>query len=170
MKTEFAVLGKHISVASRSRRRWLVALTYSGLVALIVAWLFANAKMDTWWRLIFGVFCVAFILTFLLIAGSSDDPADEREKLRREYAYFVAYRLLGGMILLLLLAFFASFRGPNSIAPWVGPVLLMQSPSMVMLLTAAGALYITLPQAILMWTEPDIDADQAEVIRLWAKG
>jgi hypothetical protein len=39
-----------------------------------------------------------------------------------------------------------------------------------MLLMAAGVLYWTLPQAILMWTEPDIDADQAEVVRLWAKG
>lgn len=164
MKTELVVLGKHVSVASQSRRRWLVAVIYAAFAAIIVAWSMANAKTGAL-CLIFGV---AFVLLFIGIGGSSSDPADERENRRREHAYFLAYGRLGGM---LVLALFASyFKGPNPITPLAGPVLratLMQLP--YMFLMAAGALYVTLPQAILMWTEPDIDPDQVEVIRLWAK-
>jgi hypothetical protein len=165
MKTELVVLGKHLSVASQRSRRWLVASIYAGFAAVIVGWTFFNEWTGAL-RVFFGV---AFALMFLAIAGDRHDPADERENRRREHAYFVAYGKLTGT---LILALFASyFTGPNPITPLVGPVLrgvLMQLPHM--LLMVAGALYITLPQAILMWTEPDIDADQAEVIRLWAKG
>lgn len=154
MKTQLVVLGKHLSVASRSRRRWFVALIYAAFAAIIVAWSTTNPKK--------GALClfvgVVFVGMFIGIAGSRNDPADERENRRREHAYFVAYGKLGGALIVALFANF--FRGPNPITPLVGPVLrgvLMQLPAM--LLMAAGAMYMTLPQAILMWTEPDIDAD-----------
>jgi hypothetical protein len=164
MKTELVVLGKHLSVASQRSRRWLVAMTYAAFAAIIVAWTMANPVTGAW-CLFFGV---AFVLLFIGIAGDAHDPADERENRRREHAYFVAY---SKPLAMLILALFANyFRGPNPITPLVAPVVrgvLMQLPSMFLM--AAGALYMTLPQAILMWTEPDIDPDQAETIRLWAK-
>jgi hypothetical protein len=164
MKTELVVLGKHLSVASQRSRRWLVAMIYAAFAAIIVAWSMAKAVTGAW-CISFGL---AFVLLFMAIAGDRNDPADEREKRRREHANFLAYRPLGDTLILALIAGY--FRGPNPITPLAGPVLravLMQLP--YMLVMAAGALYMTLPQAILMWTEPDIDPDQAETISLWAK-
>lgn len=152
MKSDLVVLGKHINVASRSRRRWIVATIYAAFAAIIVAWATANAQT--------GAVClflgVAFVLLFIGIAGSRSDPGDERENRRREHAYFVAYGKLGGMFVLALFASY--FRGPNPITPLAGPMLramLMELP--YMLLMATGVLYLTLPQAILMWIEPDLE-------------
>lgn len=157
MKTELAVLGRHISVASRSRRRWVVALTYVGFAAFIVAfvWFSGYGTLTAG----FMVFAVACGLVFSSIAGSRYDPVDERDSRRRDHAHFVAYWQLSKFLLLALFANY--FRGPNPITPLVAPALrtfLVQLP--VTLLVVTGVLYATLPQAILMWTEPDMDADQ----------
>jgi hypothetical protein len=37
MKTELEFLGKQINIASRTRRRWLVALLYGGFGGLVIA-------------------------------------------------------------------------------------------------------------------------------------
>lgn len=156
MKTELAVLGRRISVASRNRRRWVVALTYAGFAASIVTFVWfsdhgilASASM---------VVAVTFALVFSSITGSNFDPADERESRRREHAHFVAYWQPSKF---LILALFANYlRGPNPITPMVAPALrevFMQLP--FALLAATAALYISLPQAILLWTEPDLDQD-----------
>lgn len=154
MKSDLDVLGKHISVASRSRRRWIVALTYGGFAAWIIAFVWfsdhgvlASASMAV---------AVLFALVFSSIAGSHYDPADERQSRRREHAHYVAYWQPSKF---LILALFASYlRGPNPITPLAGPVLramLMQLP--FALLAATAVLYISLPQAILLWTEPDME-------------
>jgi hypothetical protein len=117
MKTELVVLGKRVSVASRSRRRWLVALVYAAFAALIVAWASFNAAARAWC----GIFGVVVLLMFLAIVGDRDEPADERENGRRQHAYFVAYGQLAWMFILCPFANY--FRGPNPITPLAGPFL-----------------------------------------------
>jgi len=99
---------------------------------------------------------VVLAVVFTGIAGDPHVGGNERETHRREHAYFKAYFVLGNVLVGALFAGY--FRGSNPITPHVPLVLrevLVQLPSM--LLGAAGILYITLPQAILHWTEPDMD-------------
>jgi len=83
---------------------------------------------------------------------------DEREMHRRDHAHYLAYRALTYVVLGAFLA--GSFRGPNTLrtlnaaAVRVGMV---QWPQV--LLMAVFLLYISLPQAILLWTEPDMDVN-----------
>ncbi len=81
---------------------------------------------------------------------------DEREMHRREHAYCMAYRFLGSALAAALIA--ACFTGRNPMTPLVYPTLrtiLYELP--YALLMAAGILYITLPQTIPLWTEPDME-------------
>jgi hypothetical protein len=156
MKTELVVLGRHIKVASRNRRRWLVALMYVAFAAFIVVW----AGFSRYGVLTAGcmVLVVALAVVFSSIAGSRYDPADERDIRRREHAHYVAYWQLSKFLILAL--FSGYFRGPNPITPLMAPALravLVQLP--FVFLMATGVLYITLPQAILLWTEPDMETD-----------
>ena len=83
---------------------------------------------------------------------------DEREMHRRDYAHFRAYYLLGyGIVAALFATFFAD---PNPIAPLLPLALrtsLIKLPQI--LLMATVILYATLPQAILLWTEPDMETE-----------
>jgi hypothetical protein len=166
MNTEYAIGNIRIHFESRARRRWFVALCYAVFAVSDLVWCFLNPKMNPGanpqgsaeaWIVAGCLFLtVVLVVVFTGIVGDPQVGGDEREILRREHAYFKAYFVLGNF---LVAALFTGFlRGSNPITPHV-PLLwrevLLQLP--FMLLGAAGILYITLPQAILLWTELDMD-------------
>ena len=168
MSTEYAVGNMRIRFESRARRRWFVALCYAVFAVSDLVWCFLNPKMNpsanpkeaTGAWIIAGcmILSVGLVIVFTGIAGDMRAPGDERETHRREHAYFRAYFILGNFLVAALFAGY--FRGPNPITPLAPLVLrevLVQLPPL--LLGAAGILYITLPQAILLWSEPDMDVN-----------
>jgi hypothetical protein len=90
---------------------------------------------------------------------------DEREIHRREHAIARAYRTLG----VFTMGVFAAVVGipePNPIASLLTPEVrsfLAQLP--IFLLFAMVFLYVSLPPTILLWTEPDMEADSEVVTR-----
>jgi hypothetical protein len=162
MKTEPVLLGKHLVMANRARRRLLVAVVYTWIALCIVVWfyfyaisLYGYAKVLASWCLFLAF--VPFIV-FWALTGDMLAHGDEREMHQRDHAHFMAYRFLGSVT---VAALFAAFQtGPHPIIPAPGPLLraiLGQLPTAVLI--AALLLYLTLPQAILLWTEPDIEKD-----------
>ncbi len=166
MNTEYAVGNIRIHFESRGRRRWFVALCYAVFAVSDLVWCFLSPKMNpsanlkeaTGAWIIAGcmILGAALVIVFTGIAGDMRSRGDERETHRREHAYFKAYFVLGNFLVSALIASY--FRGPNPVSPLLPQTLqefLAQLP--LMLLGAAGILYITLPQAILLWTEPDME-------------
>jgi hypothetical protein len=91
---------------------------------------------------------------------------DERDLSKRDHAHFLAYRVLS---VLFMLAFLIEFMGrPFSFHPtWTMWSLLGVSTSGVhhaifLLLQAGYVLALTLPPAIILWTEPDVEEEQAQ--------
>ena len=164
MNTEYAVGNIRVHFESRTRRRWLVALVYAVLAAFDFVWI--PAQGQAWFLehapwLVCGllVLIVVLAIVFSWLTDDMHTPGDERETHRREHAYAKAYRALGYF---LLAAFMAGsfFSGPHPITlllPLAIRGFLVQSP--FVLLMAAGIAYTTLPQAILLWTEPDMEPE-----------
>jgi hypothetical protein len=165
MKTELDFLGKHINIASRSRRRWLVVLIYAGFAALVIAWFMLYGRSP------FGLLSVLAFLAFGLLSrflggrtsrGGLLPPFeskenDERELRRRDHAYYTAYKWWD---FALIPAFLATGLKYVPLSPSWSPVLGTFFDRLPWgLLIAAGILYYTLPQAILLWTETDMDPD-----------
>ena len=169
MNTEYAVGNIRIHFESQARRRWFVALCFAVFAIVDLALNFLGPKLNqginlnlkdttgAWIICVCGVLFVALFVVLTWLAGDMRARGDERETHCRDRAHYAAYYFLGyGLIA----ALFASyFRGPNPVTPLLAPALrdfLMQLPYIV--LVATGILYITLPQAILLWTEPDMEA------------
>ncbi len=158
MKTEYAVGNIRIHFESQARRRWFVALIYAALAVFILAALFLSHKDATgaWFTASCGILYLALWIIFSWLAGDPHARGDEREMHRRDHAHFRAYYALGFFLFGALIA--GSFRGPDPITPHLPLALrgyLMQLPFVLLLTTAL--LYGTLPSAILLWTEPDLE-------------
>ena len=168
MNTEYAVGNIRIHFESRARRRWFVALCYAVFAVSDFALCFLSPKLNPsgspkviagiWIINGCGILFVALFIVLTWLGGDMRARGDERETYRRDHAHYLAYYSLGyGLIA----ALFASyFRGPNPITPRLPLALqgfLMLLPYII--LGGTGILYITLPQAILLWTEPDMEAD-----------
>ncbi|HZP05113.1 MAG TPA: hypothetical protein VFB43_09445 [Terracidiphilus sp.] len=164
MNTEYAVGNIRIHFESRARRRWLVALVYAILAVYDFAWVPVQGRdwlirHAGWFVSGLLILIVALMIVFTWLTDGMRKTGDERETHRREHAYAKAYRPLG---LFVVGAFCASvlLQGPNAITPLLPQAmkpLLLQLP--LILLVAAGILYFTLPQAVLLWTEPDMDVN-----------
>jgi hypothetical protein len=76
---------------------------------------------------------------------------DERELARRNVAHYRAYQALSVPIALLLVLTAIA----NHPWPWISPIVLAQISFAVALVATVMAL--TLPAAMILWTEPDID-------------
>ena len=164
-----AVLG--ISMVSRDNRRLLVATTYATLLALMAAVILIlpsrsliNAALmclilayDVVSRAIFGRLVKDTVLpelrggelTSLGLSPKrrrSESEPDEREVAVRNAAYFKAYRSLAVYTVAIWIAspYFFSLSPSTS----VRVLLLLTMPLLAMALT--------LPQAIVLWTEPDV--------------
>jgi hypothetical protein len=166
MRTEYLVGNLRIHFESRARRRWFVALVYAVLAAYIVLAAFEvtqlslNRKVTTtaWIVCGCGILFVALWIVFSWLAGDMRVRGDEREMHRRDHAHFRAYYFLGYVVMAALFAGY--FAGPNPITPLLPLALrafLVKLPEV--LLMATVFLYITLPQAILLWTEPDMEPE-----------
>ncbi|MDE3063595.1 MAG: hypothetical protein KGJ51_11110 [Acidobacteriota bacterium] len=158
MNTEYAVGNIRIRLASQARRRWFVALVYAALAVFILGALFLSQKNATgaWLTASCGILYIALWIAFSGLAGDPRARGDEREVHRRDHAHFRAYYALGFFLFGALIA--GSFRGPDPITPHLPLALrgyFMQLPFVLLLTTAL--LYGTLPSAILLWTEPDIE-------------
>jgi hypothetical protein len=153
VRTEYSVGNIRIPFASRARRRWLVLLVYASLAMFFFIGFTDYLRPVT---SICLILIVGLMIVFTWIAGDMRTRGDERELHRRDHAHFVAYRFLANGFVAVLFALY--FRGPNPITPLLPRAmqsLVMQLPSIV--LWATGILYFTLPQAILLWTEPDME-------------
>ena len=158
MNTEYAVGNIRIRFSSQARRRWFVALVYAALAVFILGALFLSHKNATgaWFTASCGILYIALWIAFSGLAGDPRARGDEREVHRRDHAHFSAYYALGFFLFGALIA--GSFRGPDPITPHLPLALrsyFMQLPFILLLTTAL--LYGTLPSAILLWTEPDIE-------------
>jgi hypothetical protein len=170
MNTEYTVGNIRVRFESRARRRWFVTLVYSVLAVFFLVVLLLNREeaAGAWIRVGCGILFVGLFIVFTWIAGDMRTLGDEREMRCRDHAHFMAYRvfayILAGYVLIALFAGY--FGGPNlimTLAPLTLRGFLMQLPNV--LLMATVLLYATLPQAILLWTEPDMDVNPEAATR-----
>ncbi|MGB6728245.1 MAG: hypothetical protein WBE74_20305 [Terracidiphilus sp.] len=199
MRTELNLLGKHINMATRTRRRWLVASFYIFFLVLIaVSWLaspsgtgasFVTIEFTIFAGPILGGYLTGWIIPFSKASmvkpfggnqvlkycskrsrsalsrffypypafpEANEIRSDERELNRRNDAHFVAYRILGVMfVAAFVLDFFNSSE--SQILALAGIPAPTVHKAIQVLLQAGYILFLTLPAAILLWTEPDME-------------
>jgi hypothetical protein len=162
MNTDYSVGSFRIRFDSRARRRWLVVFVYAALGIYDFAWVPMQGRdwlvrHAAWLAIGLLITIVALMIVFTWLTVDIRRRGDERETHRREHAYARAYYPLGSFLTAGFLAW-GLFQGPNPITPLLAIVVqayVTQLP--LVLLTAAGMVYITLPRAILLWTEPDME-------------
>jgi hypothetical protein len=163
MKTALSIGNIHFNVATRVRRRWLVAAIYAGFAFLVAAWFLWGSK----YPLPLLALIAFYVFAGLLVGGRSNsyglvpsyEEGDERELTRRYKAHYKAYIWLD---LLCIPALFTAFAVNGPDAGHAGPAAQMLVSRLAWaLLIAVGILYYTLPQAILLWTEPDMEGLQS---------
>jgi len=188
MNAELVFFGKRVDMAPRLNRRALVALIYTILASLIAGLFLLDRWRTSGYYIVFATFLVNRLFLggynfgglvkpfsgkpprqtpvpppFMLLAlrvyplppVESEYRSDEREMQQRDRAHYYAYQWIASVLVILwLLAGWNSFR--PSLLAWI-PV----SPGMLIygLVLAASVAALTLPQAILLWTEPDMEAD-----------
>ncbi|MGA3045746.1 MAG: hypothetical protein ABSD67_03945 [Terracidiphilus sp.] len=189
MKTELRVAGFTLSMGTRRRRRALVIVIYLFLSALLcAALLWAPWALGSvlWFLFLVGLINRVFFggLTTRGLVGPfasdirplwfRDDPppasridrwiwrrspsrkdlqADEREDRLRDRVHYRSYRILT-LLTYVVWGLFAIVR--------MGPFLGMGSLPFdfaLMVAAAVAMLALTLPQAILLWTEPDMETE-----------
>lgn len=148
-----SIMGRGINLAPRKHRRWLVVSVYLGFVFWIAGWFSGRLPL----ALSGGIVGFVSLLVLIGVAGSGYEDGDEREIHRRDHAFFIAHKQLGAAPILLMLAM--GFTGSESIKIFGNPAFqaLAQRASYGLLFVFM-ILYSTLPQAILLWTEPDMEA------------
>lgn len=153
-----------LSMVRRKNRRWLVAVTYAALLALILVvtvirpWSLAlNSRV---WLLLLCAFVSRGVFGRLVkqtlytrrwgetislgLAPTpyrDDDEPDERELAVRNAAYFEAYRVLALYSFLLVMLTLSGSSAASVLTPVAMPLLVLA---------------LTLPQAVVLWTEPDV--------------
>jgi hypothetical protein len=88
--------------------------------------------------------------------------SDEREVGLRDKAHQAAYRYLGAIVIITLMIACLKYAAMPVLQEYgidLSPAVLDQL--IYGLLIASVILFITLPQSILLWTEPDIDEEEA---------
>lgn len=169
MKTELIVGSFRIHFESRLRRRLFVTLCYAVFAFCDLVWCFLNPKMNrgaspedaTGAWIVAGCMLLSAVLLGVLtgLGGGLRTGGDERETHRRQHSISKAYPFIGFGI---VAAVFTSSFG----IPTAGPLPLAAREFLVqltfILLMVSFFLYMTLPQAILLWTEPDMDSVQGQ--------
>ena len=159
MKTELIVGKFRFHFESQERRRMFVALFYIAAAVFCLSWSSFSPKETVGAWILSGCMILVTVLAiiFTSIAGDVRACGDEREMHRSEHAHFQAYSLFAKIVGAAIIAYII-FKGHNPITPLVPAPLqgsMVQWPQA--LIMAIGLLYISLPQAILLWTEPDMD-------------
>lgn len=191
MNAELFLLGRRIDMGARARRRGLVVLIYAALAALMAAFWFFDQWHSSGVYLIlatipinrfflggryFGGLIKPFTgkapgrrnelpsdLALVLRIyrpelGERDYRNDEREVEQRGEAHYRAYWALSSAFVLLWGMMNLHANRPRLLERLSipGDVLLYG------LATAAVVVSLTLPQAILLWNEPEMEEDEAE--------
>ncbi|MGA2906905.1 MAG: hypothetical protein ABSE36_04330 [Terracidiphilus sp.] len=174
MNTEYAIGNIRIHFESRARRRCFVVLCFVALAALDLACCLLNPKLNpsvsqmaatgaiaatsTWIICGCAILWVALWIVLTGLAGNVRARRDERETRRLEQAFTRAYPILGYSIVALFWVVCLSW--PSPITPLSSAALrefLVPLPFILMMATLF--LYVTLPPAILLWTEPDMETE-----------
>ncbi len=163
MNTDYSVGRLRLHFESRARRRRFVVLFYALLAVFYVSYIVQGmdwlGKHAPWFVCGLGILFVALMIVFSWLTDDMRTRGDERETHRREHAYSRAYRALAYFLLAALFASFFSGRNPITPLPSPAPqAFLKQLPQI--LLIATYILYFTLPQAVFLWTEPDMEVEQ----------
>lgn len=190
MRAELVLMGKRVDMAPQPNRRALVVLIYAGLAALMMGSWWVDRWRVSGIYLIFATFLVNRLFLggynfgglvkpfgskpphrrnepppFLMLALRVYQPEpeereyrnDERELHQRDRAHYLAYQVVVAVLPLLWLLSDWSLDAPRLFG-W------MPFPPMVLvhgLALAATVVGATLPQAILLWNEPDMESDAA---------
>lgn len=150
MNTTLQLFGKRINMAPRMHRRWLVVATYAAFAAFIVAVFWFSKSLFYAWCLI-AVVAASVMVSHLV--GRPNEATDERELYRWDHATARAYPWLGFCLLIALFTTQLHAKVSEAAHPGLFSIFQQLPHSLLM---AAGVLYIKLPQAILLWTEPDL--------------
>jgi thiosulfate reductase cytochrome b subunit len=186
MKAELVLMGKRVDMAPQARRRALVILIYATLAMLMIGLFLADRWRTTGYYLVFATMLINRLFLggydfgglikpfngkgprrveqpppFLLLALRVYNPlpttnayrSDERELQQRDRAHYTAYKAVIFLLMpLWLLSQWATFT-PRLLARIpVSPSLLIYG-----LVLASIIVALTLPQSILLWTEPDME-------------
>ena len=188
MKADLQILGVTLNLSSRLRRRRLVLLVYAILSALFyLSWRGDKCTLTGIYLTIVvqlvnqyffgGVTAGGLIRPFskhirpvFLHEGQppqsridrwfwrrapreKDLQTDERDEIRRDHAHYLAYKVIIGLVALLFLLIYLAKE-----APFPGSFVVPFDWALgVALLTVLLAQ--TLPQAILLWTAPDLEPE-----------
>jgi hypothetical protein len=186
MRAELVLIGKRVDMAPQTHRRTLICIIYAALAALMAGLYCLDGWRTTGYYIVFLTFLINRLFLggynfgglikpfsgkpparseeappFLLLAlrvyqpGPTDREArsDERELQQRDRAHYQAYQALACILAILwLLSGWNTFS--THLLKWI-PV----SPSLLVygVVLTAVVISLTLPQAILLWTEPDME-------------
>jgi hypothetical protein len=188
VRAELVLMGKRIDMARRAHRRTLVVLIYAAMATLMAClWPVDHWRTAGTYMIFATLFVNRFCLggynfgglikpfngkaprqsdappSFLLLALHVYQPApedreyrnDERELVQRGNAHYKAYQAV--MVVLCLLWFVVTFsrNNPRAMA-WIHVPTEQLLYVLVLGTIVAG---LTLPQAILLWTEPDMEEE-----------
>ena len=189
MRAELVMMGRRLDMAPRAHRRALVMLIYVTLAVLMAALFLVDRWRVSGCYLVLATFLInRFFLggynfgglikpfsgkpprrseappPFILLAlrvyqpepGESEYRSDERELSQRDLAHYLAYQVILCALVLLWLVSEWKMYAPRLIA-WLhasADLLLYGS------ILAAVMIAFTLPQAILLWTEPDMEPEK----------
>ncbi|HEY2468536.1 MAG TPA: hypothetical protein VGI45_11965 [Terracidiphilus sp.] len=188
MRAELVLMGKRVDMAARIHRRVLVVLIYACFAVLMTTFWLLDRWRTSGVYMIFATFLVnRFFLGGYNFGGlikpfngkaprRSDAPPpflmlalriykvqpqerecrnDERELEQRDRAHYHAYQILTIAIAAMWLIADWQMKAPRLLG-WI-PV----SPSVLLygFVLSAAVAAITLPQAILLWTEPDMEVE-----------
>lgn len=165
-----------VSMNSRRNRRLLVAFLYVFIGLLVVLTLQKHILGDTIWLLVLLVINPLIFGDFMFwgkkyggllkpFHQNPESPNDERELAARDAAHFRAYMALVQLLGTLVLAHDLYVLATDLYVPdWVSRYIDHLSPTEILFYTRTFlsgllAVALTLPQAILFWSEPDIDSE-----------
>lgn len=186
MNAELVFFGKRVDMAQRHRRRMLVIAIYAALAVIMIAltqWRIGSAYF--FWvillacRLFLGGYHSGGLIkpfnekgpmradapppllllklrVYQHVPGANGESYrnDERELHQRDRAHYRAYQVIA--IACSVVWFYSAMRRNTDLLGWLpfSPDAVYYGLMMVIL-----TLFLTLPQVILLWTEPDMDAD-----------
>lgn len=151
-----------VDMARRRNRRWLVALAYLAMLALwSCLWFEGAASRMLAVVLLYTVIFVAFAVfggygrwglikpfcTKTPFGNPTKWQNDERELHRRDRMHFYSYRVVMAMVLLSMMFTIEPVVNPNTLR------------AAILLIVMVG---MTLPPALMLWLEPDIEREAAE--------
>ena len=194
MRAELVLLGKRVDMAPRTHRRLLVGLIYACFTILMAIFWALDKWQTTGVYMIFATFLVnrfglggyyfgglvkpfngkaprvrvrTHPFTMLMLRMWKPEPMeseyrnDERELEQRGRAHYMSYQVMTIALALVWLISDWQRKGTQLLA-WV------HVPADVLLygfVLSACVVAITLPQSILLWTEPDMEESSESVVR-----